>query len=58
MIEKVKDEGWINKGIQSGKVIKSKFLPLQIPAVIKCREVANQFLSDTKKDQMAKSARR
>lgn len=58
MIEKVKDEGWVFKGIQPRKVTKSKFLSLQIPAIIKCREVANQFLSDTKKDQIPKSVRR
>ena len=43
IIEKVRDEGWIYKGIQHEKMKNLRFIPLQKSAIIKCREVATQF---------------
>jgi len=46
IIEKVRDEGWIYKGIQQGKKKNLRFVPLQKSAIMKCREVAKQFRND------------
>lgn len=46
IIEKVRDEGWIYKGIQQGKMKNLRFMPLQKSAIMKCREVAKQFRND------------